>query len=118
MKIKSKRPEMDLSKEAMTGIKKTIDDQLSSSWLSACKDLERFKKVSQEQLAHHNQLFKEMADRFQSWEETLLLIYHNIKKNQFLYSHYPDEWAKKYSDIKQGLRDENEALDERKITAG
>lgn len=81
------------------------------------KEVLNFHKAMNQNLNVQKQAFKEMKDRFESWEETLLFVYHNIKKNQFLYAHYPDEWVKKYSDIKQGLRDENEAMDERKLTA-
>lgn len=55
--------------------------------------------------------FSNIYERMESWEESLLYTYHNIKKNQFLYAHYPDAWAKNYHDIKDGLKNENEYLD-------
>lgn len=117
IKLKPKRPEMDLSKAAVGEIKKALGEVVKKSDDACWREVQQFHKLACDQLENHNQLFKEMADRFASWEETLLLVYHNIKKNQFLYAHYPDDWVKKYSDIKQGLRDENEAMDERKLTA-
>lgn len=116
-KLKPKRPEMDLSATARSEVKKMLDRHSDEMRLILDKELFQFRTMVRSQLEAHNQAFKEMRDRFQAWEETLLLTYHNIKKNQFLYSHYPDEWVKKYSDIKQGLRDENEAMDERKLIA-
>lgn len=50
-------------------------------------------------------------DQIESFEDTMLHIMHNIKKNQFLYAHYPDEWAKNYLSIKDGLKDENEYME-------
>lgn len=106
MKLKSKRPEVDISPACKLELKKTID-----------REMQLFRKTVYDNMILQQQAFKEMKDRFESWEETMLVVYHNIKKNQFLYSHYPDDWAKKYSDIKAGLRNENEHLDEKKITA-
>ena len=48
--------------------------------------------------------------QMESFEESLLYILHNIKKNQFLYSHYPDEWVKNYTSLKQGLKEENKFM--------
>lgn len=53
------------------------------------------------------QIFDKIVKRMESWEETLLYLSHNIKKNQYLYSHYPDEWVNNYLDIKRGLKGEN-----------
>lgn len=55
-----------------------------------------------------NATFKKTLDRF---EESLMYIMHNIKKNQFLYAHYPDEWVQDYQDIKNGLKKENCFMD-------
>lgn len=55
---------------------------------------------------------KKLAKNFASYEESLLMVMHNIKKNQFIYSHYPDEWVKNYLDVKKGLQDENRFLEE------
>lgn len=50
--------------------------------------------------------------QIESFEDTLLHIMHNIKKNQFLYAHYPDEWAQDYRSIKKGIKCENKFMDE------
>jgi len=49
--------------------------------------------------------------RAEKMEETFLYIMHNIKKNQFLYAHYPEDWVKNYQDIKKGIKSENEFMD-------
>ena len=51
--------------------------------------------------------------QIESFEDSLLHIMHNIKKNQFLYAHYPDEWAKDYRSIKKGIKFENEFIDKK-----
>ena len=60
------------------------------------------------------QLVKKTADlyekKLEAFEESLLFIMHNIKKNQFLYAHYPDDWVKDYLDVKKGLKYENERM--------
>ncbi|NGX57211.1 MAG: hypothetical protein K940chlam3_00095 [Chlamydiae bacterium] len=60
-------------------------------------------------------VLKKIEKRIESWEESMLFIYHNIKKNQFLYAHYPDDWVKDYNDIKRGVKAENYDLE---ITMG
>ena len=54
---------------------------------------------------------KTFSDKLASNEETLLFLMHNIKKNQFLYAHYPDDWVKSYINIKDSVSFENEYLD-------
>lgn len=51
--------------------------------------------------------------QIENFEDTLLHIMHNIKKNQFLYSHYPDEWVKDYHTVKDGIKFENEFMDKK-----
>ena len=51
--------------------------------------------------------------QIESFEDSLLHIMHNIKKNQFLYAHYPDEWVKDYRSLKKGLKFENEFMDKK-----
>ena len=55
--------------------------------------------------------FQEICKTIESWEESLMLIFHNIKKNQWLYSHYPDEWLKNYLDAKKIVKVENKNLE-------
>ena len=51
--------------------------------------------------------------QIESFEDGLFHIMHNIKKNQFLYSHYPDEWAKNYTSIKKGMVSENKFMEQK-----
>jgi len=122
MKLKPKRPEMDISPDSLKAIKKMVSERYETIAQKAQVEMLHVRKAAEAQLSYHHKLlseirqeFADMAARFASWEESLLQVYHNIKKNQFLYSHYPDEWVQKYSDIKQGLRDDNEPLDEKII---
>lgn len=54
--------------------------------------------------------------KLEDFEETLLYIMHNIKRNQFLYSHYPEEWVENYLSIKEGLKAENEFMEKKGAT--
>ena len=58
---------------------------------------------------------RNMIDNF---EDSMMHILHNIKKNQFLYAHYPDEWAKNYQALKEGIKDENKFMDEKAMSQG
>lgn len=60
-------------------------------------------------------IFNKIIQRMESWEETLLYLSHNIKKNQYLYSHYPDDWVNNYLDIKRGLKSENNWMGAHKV---
>lgn len=62
-------------------------------------------------------LYLATMERIATWEESMLYIMHNIKKNQFLYANYPDDWVKHYNDIKEGLENENAYMD-KKIAQG
>lgn len=58
---------------------------------------------------------QEFSSKVEGFEETLLCLQHNIKKNQFLYAHYPEDWVKSYQDLKEGMKHENEFM-QSKIT--
>lgn len=53
----------------------------------------------------------EVRETLEDFEESMMYIMHNIKKNQFLYAHYPEEWVNSYLDIKNGMKYENEFMD-------
>lgn len=61
---------------------------------------------------------RKCKSQIEDFEESLLYIMHNIKKNQFLYSHYPEEWVKNYLDIKKGLVEENKFMEEKEAVNG
>lgn len=52
-------------------------------------------------------LFSQFDEKSDSLEETILSIYHNIKRNQFLYAHYPEEWDKTFLEMKKKIKEEN-----------
>jgi len=58
-------------------------------------------------------LYKNIEYKIESFEESLLMIMHNIKKNQFLYSHYPEDWVKDYLSVKGGIKFENKFMDKK-----
>jgi len=41
------------------------------------------------------------ASKMDSIEDTFFTLYHNIKKNQFLYANEPEKWWKDYLDLKR-----------------
>jgi len=75
--------------------------------------LEKKLKLSEKLDLDVTSLLQKIEVKVEHLEETFLCIFHNIKKNQFLYSHYPDDWVKEYLDIKEGLKFENKFLDKK-----
>lgn len=41
-------------------------------------------------------------------EETFLSIYSNIKRNQFIYAYYPEEWNETFLEYKEKVKRENQ----------
>lgn len=64
-------------------------------------------KMANESLA----AVKRSEKAFESFEESLLYVIHNIKKNQFLYSHYPEDWVKNFLSLKEGIQYENKFME-------
>lgn len=58
-------------------------------------------------------LSKQCKDQIESFEDGMLHIMHNIKKNQFLYAHYPEEWVQNYLSLKEGMKYENEFMEKK-----
>ena len=44
---------------------------------------------------------KEYSDKMDSLEDTFFTLYHNIKKNQWLYAQEPEDWWDDYLDLKR-----------------
>lgn len=66
------------------------NQKLEKSFKKSIKELENFCK------------------RIDSLEEAFYLIYTNIKRNQFLYSKYPEDWWNEcYDNIQENLKKEN-----------
>jgi len=49
--------------------------------------------------------------KMESIEDTFFTLYHNIKKNQFLYADAPEEWWNDYLDLKRHYKEENKKGD-------
>lgn len=72
---------------------------------------ERVLKDLKNYLERADYVMEQFEKRIEGFEDSLLHIMHNIKKNQFLYAHYPEEWVHDYLSIKEGLKFENERMD-------
>lgn len=120
---------LELSDKKVTVPNKVEKERLDYLGMISKKMKQIFRKIKsmeseQEKLilSIHRQLHavelvhSDLTDKISFFEESLLLIMHNIKKNQFLYSHYPDEWAKDYLAVRKGIEEENSFLDKRKIS--
>lgn len=65
------------------------------------KDIKHVTKV----IKKHCKDFVKKADIL---EGTFLSIYSNIKRNQFLYAYYPEEWNETFLEYKEKVKRENE----------
>lgn len=45
-------------------------------------------------------------------EETFLSVYSNIKRNQFLYAYYPEEWNETFLEFKEKIKQENKEFED------
>jgi len=86
---------------------KSYSNGIKATNLRMAKTCDKSDKV----LFKLTQQMEEFNSKLESFEESMLFIMHSIKKNQFLYSHYPDEWVKDYLSLKHGLVTENEYMD-------
>lgn len=55
-----------------------------------------------------NDGLKKYSDKLDGIEETFFILYHNIKKNQFLFVTEPESWYQNYLDLKEHYKEENE----------
>lgn len=102
-KIKLQKSQIDaLAREIRKPIKKYFEEHLKS-----VKKQEKSINAASEMISSDLSLFRE---RVELLEETLLIIYANIKRNQFLYSHFPEEWDQTYLSFKEQIKAENEEL--------
>jgi hypothetical protein len=61
----------------------------------------------------HKVILKTMTDfsfKVECMEESILSVYHNIKRNQFLYAYSPEELIQTFDDIKKKIMDEHKEL--------
>lgn len=92
--------------------------KLDALYRKVHREMERTRKTHEEFLTTLNSSFQEAMfsihqgnQKIESFEDSMLHILHNIKRNQFLYSHYPEEWVKNYQSLKEGLKAENEFME-------
>ena len=72
------------------------DDKLTKTIKNLDKKLENFRKIKQDITGRMREYDKKM----ESIEETFFILYHNMKKNQFLYANDESAWWKEFTDIK------------------
>lgn len=58
----------------------------------------KYEKKLINELEKSNLKMNEFCGKIETLEETFLLLYTNIKQNQFLYANYPEEWIKEVND--------------------
>lgn len=99
LKLKNKANDiLDITKKTF----EKLENQISYIRTTVHKDL-------QEVRSQWQTMFQKMED----WEESMWYIQHSIKKNQFLYAHYPDDWVKDYQDLKEAQKFENDQMDKK-----
>jgi outer membrane protein assembly factor BamD (BamD/ComL family) len=52
----------------------------------------------------------EVMKKLDCIEETYYILYSNIKRNQFLFAHYPKDWDKDWMEIRDKLKEENNEI--------
>jgi len=74
------------------------DDKLNKTTKSLEKKLENFRKIKQDITGRMSEYDKKMS----SIEETFFILYHNMKKNQFLYANDESAWWSEFVKLKCG----------------
>jgi hypothetical protein len=59
---------------------------------------DKYEKQMLNELKKSNKSMENFCKQIDSIEETFLILYQNIKQNQFLYANYPEEWLKEVND--------------------
>jgi len=110
--------------ELLADLKKSIQSFKSTQFQieATCKDiakrtdrmedhLEKVEKKNEKYVTSCVDACQEIRKKVEAWEDNFYHIMHNIKKNQFLYSHYPEDWVKNFTSIKEGIKKENKFMD-------
>jgi hypothetical protein len=70
--------------------------------------MEKYEKDSHKHLTKALKEMSSFCKKIDQLEETFLIMFTNIKRNQFLYSHYPEDWwDENYLHIKEKMKKEN-----------
>jgi hypothetical protein len=90
-------------------------NQSNMAWelVSMREEIAQNLHLIKEEVGEMARCFIENKNQIESFEDALLHIMHNIKKNQFLYAHYPEEWVTDYISIKEGIKFENKFMEEK-----
>lgn len=67
-------------------------------------------KIFQKMDHNISKALEKFTDKVESLDETILSIYHNIKRNQFLYAYHPEEVIATFEEIKRKIIEENAEL--------
>lgn len=67
----------------------------------------REKKLQLKVLSDLQSEVNSLREKVEILDETFLCIYDNIKRNQFLYAHYPEEWDQTFLQMKEDLKKQN-----------
>ncbi len=84
--------------------------QIQEEMIKITKKNEATSKDIKDYAERGNLALESVQRMVNNFEDSMLHILHNIKKNQFLYAHYPDEWVRNYQDLKKGIKYENEFM--------
>ena len=105
--------------EALNKVEKKFSKQINSALSKIPSYLNSITKTLKDvdsSLLDNKMTVTDMETKLDQFEEALLHIMHNIKKNQFLYAHYPEEWVKNYLSIKKGIKYENEFMEDKDVS--
>lgn len=107
-----------ITQELKTAIGELVKETLENCNKSANRSEQTILDMKAQHISFMEEVgfsYKKIEERIESWEEQFYYIFHNIKKNQFLYSHYPDYWVKSFADLKEALKYENEMMNQKQI---
>lgn len=76
------------------------------------KEFDRVMNISLKNLLDMSRHLADFYKKVDSIEETFLLMYFGIKRNQFLYANYPEEWNETYLNMKKRLKEQEEQEEE------
>ena len=62
-------------------------------------------------LENIDEILINFSQKMELMEETFLVLYSNIKRNQFIYAHYPEEWNETFLEFKETLKKENKEFE-------
>lgn len=126
-KDKEMDPEIQLLKEVSAHVQEKIN-LVTTKMLKKFSDrfdyfFEKYERKMLKEFEKSSKLMESYCNKLDSIEETFLILYHNIKQNQFLYANYPNDWLEETTlQIKKKLSCQNfdlqKTVNEEKIQHG